>query len=494
MKLKITMFMLVLSGLTFAQLGFVIEDGSVVRPDTTITSGRTTFYLPVNREDVKSTGMGKTQVANGKYFNAMMYNPALLSRSRFTIDALSLSLSMPPKTYDAANFLSGHLNEFENALSLKELWEGVNEYNNASTFAEQLNALRKIQNGVKFPKELLSNVIGTADNPLVHGIRTIPAVSVQVGNFGFSLYGVGQSAFMVQQSSLMDAIVSLDIPEDMSNPEDVQRAVLALQGLLQPLAEFSTWDFVLPFAISASYADVVAAAGYAYNITPDLAVGVNLKAVHRRFAVNLILYKEYENILNIFKRDLNHSITGVTMDIGFLYSLPTKTEIGLSLQNIIPVQTISSTLANDVVVSYLDYKRDNNGEIVYENDGDVVLQSNTQVVKIRMPFDLKLPFVLNLGAVQAITPEWDVALDWVDAAKQVSLFEEYTDRFRIGTEYRLDAVKDKLGVAFRMGMADRRFTGGIGFNIYKALQLDGAYAYDNFAGDYSFYAQVKLGW
>ncbi len=44
----------------------------------------------------------------------------------------------------------------------------------------------------------------------------------------------------------------------------------------------------------------------------------------------------------------------------------------------------------------------------------------------------------------------------------------------------MDAIKQKLGVAFRLGMADEKFTGGIGFNIFKALQIDGAYAYDNY--------------
>lgn len=494
MKFKVLQFVILLSGFAFAQLGFEIEEGTVVRPDTTFISPAETFHLHTNREDVKAIGMGKTQVANGKHFNAMLYNPALLSRKRFSIEAVSVGLSMPPETYDAANYLNDNIEEFKSALSLKELWAGVSEFNNAQTINDQLLAIKKIQNGIRFPQELMENVIGSSENPTMHGARTIPAFALQVGNFGFTLYGVAQSAFIVEQNPLMDALLAVQIPEDLNNTEQVLTAVATLEGLLQPLAEYSTWDLVLPFAVSASYVDIVGAAGYAYNFTPNLSAGVNLKAIHRRFAVNLILFKDYENILNIFKRDLDNSITGFTMDLGLLYRLPTKTEIGLSIQNIIPVQKITSTLNTSVVVSYLDTKKDAQGNDVVQPDGDVVYQSITQNLNIRMPFELELPIILNIGAVHAITPNWDVALDWVDIAKQESLNEEYIERFRVGTEYRLDWIKDKLGVAFRVGLADSRFTGGLGFNIYKALQLDGAYAYDSYVGTYSYFAQIKLGW
>ena len=45
--------------------------------------------LPVSpsRMDAKAVGMGKAQVAVGRSFNAMMDNPALLSRKRFTFDS-----------------------------------------------------------------------------------------------------------------------------------------------------------------------------------------------------------------------------------------------------------------------------------------------------------------------------------------------------------------------------------------------------------------------
>jgi long-subunit fatty acid transport protein len=191
---------------------------------------------------------------------------------------------------------------------------------------------------------------------------------------------------------------------------------------------------------------------------------------------------------------LNQYTTGVTLDIGGLYKFPTGTEIGLSIQNIIPVKKITSTLTTDFANTYLDYKRDANGNIVINAQGDTVIQSVSQTYHIGIPFDLKLPMIINFGAIHPITENWDVEFDLADISEKDIRYEDYLSRLRVGTEYRLDAIKDKLGIAFRAGMADKRFTGGIGFNIYRALQLDGAYAYDDFVGTYSYYAQIKLGW
>jgi len=490
---KILFLFLFFNGLLLAQYGYTLE-GSVTLPDTTIILDPFSIPLPSEKEDIKAVGMGKTQVANGKTFNAMLYNPALLSRKRFSIDALSVNVSLPPKTYDAANYLTHHLQEFKDALSLKEVWAGIEDFNNATDINQQLTALKRIQEGMRFPKEILTKVIGTTENPTTHGIRIIPSFSFQIDNFGFSLYSVAQSAFEVEQSPVIDALLAIPLPDDLNDPQQVANAILAMQGILQPIEELNSFDEALPVAYSLSYVDLVGAFGYAYNLTPNLSIGANLKVVHRRFSARRILFEEYENILNILKRDLNQYITGVTLDIGGLYKFPIGTEIGLSIQNIIPVQKITSTLRADFAFTYLDYKRNDQGNIIVHDNGDTVLQSVNQTVNVGLPFDLKLPMIINIGAIHPITENWDVALDWVDISDQDIRFVDYEERLRVGTEYRLDAVKEKLGIAFRLGMADKRFTGGIGLNLYKALQIDGAYAYDNYVEAYSYYAQIKIGW
>lgn len=482
----------------FAQLGYTFDSHSVTLPDTTIMLDPYSLPIPSEKEDVKAVGMGKTQIADGKYFNAMMYNPALLSRKRFSIDAVSVNVSLPPKTYEAANYLVDHLDEFKNAVSLKEVWAGIDDFNNAAkagNINQELDALKRIQNGMRFPKEILDKVVGSTDNPVTHGIRIIPAFSLQINNFGFTLYSIAQSAFEVEQSPAIDALLAIQLPDDLNDPQQVLNAILSMQGILQPIIEFNGFDNALPVAYSLSHVDLIGAFGYAYDVTPNLSVGANLKIVHRRFSAKRLLFKEYENILNILKRDLSQYITGVTLDIGGLYKFPFGMEVGLSIQNLIPLQKISSTLTADFSFPYIDYKRDNNGKKVVDANRDTVLVSINQPVKVKWPFDLELPMILNIGATYPLTENWDVSFDWVDIAKQDDIrFVNYPERIRLGSEYRLDAIKQKLGIAFRLGMADERFTGGIGFNIYKALQIDGAYAYDNYVESYSYYAQVKLGW
>ncbi len=485
-------FIYVSSRLLFGQ--YSLDPSVVILPDQQITTESIPLPFYTEKEDVKYTGMGKTGTANGTKVNSMMYNPALLSRNRFSIDGVTISLSLPPATYDAANYINNHLAEFKDALSLKQVWEGVKNFNEGGDINQRLAALREIRAGLLFPRELLQQVIGTPDNPMTHGIRTIPSMAVQVGNFGFTIYGVGQSAFEVEQSPVLDALLSVPIPDNLDDPEQVANTILALEGLLQPIMDGNDLNDALPFAYSISYVDVTGALGYSYDITPRLSAGINLKAVHRRFSAKKLLLEEYKDVLNILKRDLNQYVTGITLDIGGLYQFPGGTDIGFSVQNLIPVKKITSVLTTDFNYTYLDYKRDNNGNIVINAQGDTVIQSFSQTYNIGIPFDLKLPMVFNLGVFQEITENWDAAFDLVDVAEQDIRYEDYWSRFRIGTEYRLEAIPEKLGASFRVGMADKRFTGGIGFNIFRALQIDGAYAYDDFVGSYSYYLQARLGW
>ena len=289
-----------LSGYCFAQ--YTIDPGYIVLPEQDIISSAVSMPVSTNKQDVKYIGMGKTGVANGRKINAMMYNPALLSRSRFSVDAVNVNLSIPPATYEAANFLGTHLEEFKDALSLKEVWNGIENFNNAEDINQQLDAVKKIQDGLKFPKELFEQVIGTPDNPTIHGVRTTPSFAFQFGNFGFTLYGEGRSNFQVIQSPVLDQLLSVKIPESLDNSQQIAEAVLSLQGILQPIAEGSAFTDALPVAYTVSFIDVVGAVGYAYNFTPQLSIGTNLKVVHRRFSAKKLLLEQYKEILNILKQ------------------------------------------------------------------------------------------------------------------------------------------------------------------------------------------------
>ncbi|RPI71886.1 MAG: hypothetical protein EHM47_09305, partial [Ignavibacteriales bacterium] len=267
-----------------AQAQYVLDPEVVILPDAKLDVESTSLPLPSIKEDTKSVGMGKTGIAFGKTYNGMLYNPALLSRKRFMLDAVSLSLSLPPETYDAANYLNDHFSEFKEAVSLKEVWAGIEEFKNAADITQQLTALRKVQDGLKFPRDLFQQIIGTPENPLTHGIRTIPSIAVQYDNFGFTLYGVAQSAFQVEQSPVLDALLDVPLPDDLNDPQQVANAMLALEGVLQPIFELNDFEEALPFAYSISYVDIVGAFGYAHDFMPNFSAGANLKVVHRRFS------------------------------------------------------------------------------------------------------------------------------------------------------------------------------------------------------------------
>lgn len=101
---------------------------------------------------------------------------------------------------------------------------------------------------------------------------------------------------------------------------------------------------------------------------------------------------------------------------------------------------------------------------------------------------------MNVGLTHPLTQDWDVSLDVVDIASQDKKFESYLERVRIGTEYRLEAIKDYLGIALRAGLADKRPTLGLGLNLFRLIQIDGAFAYDSFIGENSYFGQIRLGW
>ncbi|MGE5436789.1 MAG: hypothetical protein ACM3O3_06140 [Syntrophothermus sp.] len=498
-KLLLTFFVLSLSSILYSQNGYYFEPGFVEYPDTSILTSATELAIPFLKEDVKAIGMGKTQIANGKYLNGMLYNPAILKRGRTSFEVIGIQASLPPKTYDAANYIQSHRREFEEAYSLQEVWLGLQEFNNAQTWQQQIAAIKRMQEGLKVPYELSRDIIGSSDNPNIHGIRVIPSISGQINNFGFSIYGIGQSAFMVQLSPITEAALAVNLPEntdnlDINSPE-VQNAIIQLYNVLQ-VAFNNNNDVnteILPITYSISYVDIVGAAGYGMKLNPYFSIGANLKVIHRRFSASRVVTKHYEDILNVLKRDLTQYTTGFTMDVGGMLSFPTGTEIGLSIQNIIPVQKITSTMHANFYVSYYDYKRDINGNILLTNQGDTIIQTVGRNVDVGLPFDLKVPVLVNLGAIHPITPDWDVALDIFDIAKQDVRFQKYFERLRIGTEYRLNFQKN-LGFAFRLGMAELRPTFGFGFNLFNIMQLDAAFAYDNFVGENSVYAQVKFGW
>jgi hypothetical protein len=480
-----------------AQKGYYISQ-RITLPRTMVYGPVTDLPVAVNREDVKAIGMGRAQVAKGNTFMAMTYNPALLAHERFGLELPSLQASLPTQTYDAIFFLRENRSEFERALFLTQVRDGINAFEAATTDPQRLAALRTVQAGLKFPRDMLPGVIGTSEHPTTHGILVIPAISAQVGHWGFSVHANLQSGFQIIQSATLEALQTIDVPNDFQNAAEVARAVTQLQAVLKtvtlPSGEFSIEE-ALPKAYAISYVDIVGSVGYGVPVTPHLSIGGALKIINRRFSTKRIAADTFDDILSEVRKDFVSSITGVTADIGALYHFPDLgTDVGLSLQNFIPFKSIRSSMNGNFAATTFDYDRTSGGQFILSPTGDTAVVVFERKVGVDVPFELKLPVILNIGARHPITPQWDVALDIVDVAKQDARYEQYAQRLRIGTEYRLDAVDDMLGITPRLGMADLQLTVGVGVNIYRVLQIDAAYGHDSYVDSWSYFLQARLGW
>ena len=466
-------------------------------PPQHLTAKKIDLQYPLNMENVKAIGIGNTQVAIGKNFNAMMYNPAFLGRIQNRFEIFGLQASLPPDTYDAAFFLKDHIDEFKEAISLNQVWEGVNAfYAPGATLEQKVNALNQIQDGMQFTMDLVSEVIGSAENPKKHGLSLVPAVSLQYGNWGLSLYGFGHSGFVVQQSPTLEALLEVDIPTNLDNPIEAAKAVAQMMGVLATvvLGNETFANEVFPVAFYLSYIDIVGALGYGFQVNDKVFLGANLKVVNRRFTTDRIAVVDYNQILSDAWQRLKSNVTGLTVDIGGLYQSPLGTSIGVSLQNIIPMQTISKSIYTEFRFPRVYYDRDENGKIITNVLGDTALVSSYRHITVTRPFDLKTPFIANFGISQSITNNWDIALDWIDIAEQDSRFKKSTQRIRLGTEYRYNMLKNNLMFSLRGGMANEKFCFGLGLNFSRYFQIDGAYAYDQFVKSYSYFTQVKIGW
>ncbi len=486
-----------ITALACGQGGYYQSRTMVLEPRT-VWAPVTNMPVGVNREDVKAIGMGRAQVAVGTTFTALSYNPALLARKRFALEVPSVQASLPTETYDALFFMKDHMAEFKDALFLKDVKRGVDEYKAATTSGARLAALGKIQGSLRFPRELLETVIGPSSSPKTHGVLVIPSVTAQVGNWGFSIYGNLQSGFQVLQSSTLEQLADVQLPSTLDDIVAITRGIAALStvldAVLTPEGEIIV-DEAMPKAFAVSYMDIVGTAGYGMQVNADLSVGASLKIVNRRFSTKRVASDTFDDLLGEVRKDFTENITGLTMDLGALYRLPrTGTELGISIQNVLPIRAIRSSMNATYTASGTDYDRDGLGRFILNAAGDTALVGYEQRVTVDAPFELQMPIIVSIGAHHAITPDWNVALDVHDVAKQDQRYDTYLDRVRVGTEYRVHAIADWLGIAGRLGMADRQWTLGLGVNLGRVLQIDGAYAHDSYVQARSYFLQARLGW
>jgi len=454
--------------------------------------------------DAAAVGMGKTQVSNGRSYNGMLINPALLSDGKKRFDIIGAQVSFPKSTFDAASFLKKNKAQFMTGDFLRTLGRGFRDYYTAETPDQQSSAIRTINQALAFPNELYSNIIGDAKSPTTHGLSVIPNLQVQYGNWGFSLFGKGQIGFVVNPGNTIPQIMGLHIDENttdltvdlIKNLAEIVGSAFDENGDVSPDA--------LPQAFAMSYVDIVGALGRSFALSPNLNAGANLKIVNRRFSTKIINPDNFKDVLSEARTELKHTATGFTADLGLLYQSPKSgMRFGASLLNVIPVKTITSTTALQFTVptgvSYIDDGTGNpavgsvdlEGNFYPDPAGDTLLVIEKTQVNVKQPFELKAPLLVNLGVTYPIKSNWDFAVDWVDVLAEDPTYSGFADRVRIGTEYRFSNWSPLLSV--RGGISEKHLTVGAGVQT-RFARLDLAYARDPFLEKNIIFAQLQLGW
>lgn len=488
------------------------KEDKVVSPDIQLINKKKGFYINPNVQNIKAIGMGKTQIANGYNFNAMLDNPALLSRKRVSFDLLTLQVGIPKSSFSAISYINDNAKKLENGNYFNALDLAYQEYEKAETADEQFAAIGKMNEALSFPREFKNEILGTEDNPKNHNLNFTPSFQLQIKNFGFSYHAQMSLGFEGNPGQTVERALNLKLPVDSSTVSaPVLKEILEIvntaidgNGNITPEASPEVFAF--------SYIDQVLTFGYAHTIEEGITIGANLKHLKRRFTTKNFDLENLDTVFDEFAEDFGKPITAITLDLGGLYyHKEWDTEFGISIQNIIPVKKTKSTANFSFIDSESDYVLDENGEKLvgfvdfngdfyseeevqsipgFENVvGDTLISVIQNKVTEQTAFELRAPLLVNLGSFHKINENWDVSFDFVDLFARNENFENYFERFRIGTEYR--TLKNIL--AFRTGIADNTLTFGAGLS-FKIIQFDLAFAHDNFANENVWLGQLKFGW
>jgi len=445
-------------------------------PDSTFTQSSKRFAIPPAIPDVRSAGMGMTRIADENSLTSIIYNPGFLGRSDRIAGRGSIVASAPYQTIDAIVFIGNNSPEFNNAYSLRALQDAVNAYRNGVGAEADVEA--KLAKVAAYVTDLFNKVVGDPNNPDVQGAAFNVDAQMQVGHWGFSLRGYGQSGMAVYPGPVLTSILDIYLHTDFKDSAQASDALAQLKALGDQVVDPATGRVVpgsLPGFYSLTYADLVATAGYGFMIADSLSVGADLKIINRRFSAARISSGDASDITQKLFGDLKSGSTGVTIDVGAVYRTSSGMSIGLNIQNLIPVKTLSSEYSIDYNSVQIQRDLDANGKPIVNTKGDTALAAYTQKITQNGPSSLALPVVANVGVLFPITRNWDASFELVDIAQQVTTYSNYAQRFGFGMEYRLHFFGDYFNVSPRIGFANVEGTLGLGLSYRHLIMLDAAY-------------------
>jgi len=472
--------------------------------DTAIYRGNNDIFSSMVSLDAKSVGMGKTQMIMRDDFNGMWQNPAFLSKKRISFEFTSAQLVIPQETMNAAQFIMNNESNLITNNLIKDISLGLNKIINGNSIEERQEGVDIYNNAVGFLDELINEFSGTRGNQMIHGLSVFPKLQSQYKNFGFSLYNSTSMAFAIVPRELFRKFAEFNMPSNINDINKEEVVGLAKQVLLSMDTEGNLTPQSLPAIYSVTLIDFIFVAGYGYSISDKFKVGVNWKIVNRRFNTSLIDFGTVDYINNNTGVGSFKPFWTSTVDVGGLYiDKPKGFAVSAVFKNIIPTTNDISSITENYVKSSISIPEDANGDkyvgrvednqFIADPNGDTLVYTDVQDIKYINLYTLKTPFLFNLALHKSLHKDVDVSLDIVDIFMQDDLYGEFYNRIRLGAEYRF--FKDIFAV--RAGLSDIYPTLGFGTNINiknLLLQFDFAYAYNNLTRSPGYFVQLKLGY
>jgi len=470
-------------------------------PHETITKNTTTIYSSPTYIDAKSIGRGKTNMMLGARNNKFWQNPAFLTYERFSIEVTNAQLILPQSTLDAITFIQEYDAYFQGKF-VTDIREGLNKMINGSSPEEKAEGKAQYNNAINFLNKFKKEVAYSPDNPNIHGVSIYPKIQLQYKNFGFSVFKSVNMAFAISLGNIAEALSKTNIGEELDWNQITEIAQLLYHSFD---SEGNISANGLPRLFAVTYEDLVANLGYGRQINENLRLGINVKFVNRAFSTDAIDSKDSYNALDHARDNLSNTHFFVTADFGGLYHFnQKKTTLGWTFKNIIPSKGVNSEAQFNYTESKIEIPKDENGKpyvgrvednnFIEDPSGDTLIYSYIVDRKVILPYELKNPFLFNLGLHHQLISNLELNFDMVDVLNQAKYYyNNYFDRLRIGAEYRLF----NNIFAIRAGMAEFKPTFGAGLNIKVKniiIDLDLAYAYNNLTNTPGYFFQIHLGY
>lgn len=398
--------------------------------------------MSFQKNDVSTIGLGNAYTANGYGFNGMLYNPALLGRSKDKVEILNLSLFVGSSVKDAILKVVDNRAELKKAP--KTFQDGIKAFDAggsaAIVSAKQLRAIQKM--------DKLTATIGKLNNTIQKdpiGVGLFPGImaskSFGDNHFGFAAYGNANIAMKIQSGSIIDSLLELRGAEGLG-PSNAAQIESILNNAQDENGDLTS--AALPSAAEFGIVDITFVGGYARTVNKNLTVGANVKYVMRRSAVGFISAENLGTPLQEIKKDIKKSNSKIAIDVGATYALNNdKTTLGIVIQDAIGTE------------------KDLKSSDPYSIKNDVV----------------ELPLVRNIriGGYHKINEKADVMMDVDDLADQTGLYDKFIDRMRIGGEYRYPVLKWLL-LPVRAGFGQGGIAIGTGLHFGQYFHIDYAYA------------------